>query len=144
MTQADIRAALISLGIFCSPNLGATNYAKPTLAYLQGPLFDAFRARYWAENLDTWKVKWACRDFARAFACIASEANADTTGSPSGMDAIAVFAIWFRPDLARAMGVDAHAIYLAFTDVGPTFVDPQNNTIWNASDSERGSVFFLE
>lgn len=138
MTRAEIKA-FFPLLVF--PNFGGLNYAVPTLAWLLGPCRDAFRARLFDAGLMSWKVRWECRDFARAFACFAQEANALTPGGPAGCDALAVGEIWFKPD-GSAAGL-GHAICPCITDHGLVFIEPQTGAVRPMSPAEIQSTYFL-
>jgi hypothetical protein len=139
MTQLDIRSALLAAGITCPVYIGGANYAKPTLAWLQGDFYAAFRAGLWNHDLDAWAVRWECRDFTRAYACEAQKANALTLKTPTGEDAVGVGEIWFRPG-GLTVG---HAINAAFPEQGLTFIDPQNNNVWQMSTVELASIYYV-
>ena len=135
--------------VFC----GGSNYAAPTLAWLQGTFYDFFRARLWSDSLQAWVVKWECRDFARAYACYAQECNALTPATPGGADILTVGEVWFIPDADR-YGVNAgqlagtpsgggHAINLALVETGWVFIDPQVNLLWQMTEAELKSIYFL-
>lgn len=146
MNRQAIQLALLAAGVLCFVNLGATNYAVPTVAYLQGPLYDSFKARYWADGADTWSIRWACRDFTRAAACLASEENALTANAPEGTDAIAVLEVWFHPDASRGLNIPAgegHAVVLSFTEQGIVGIDYQNGQRWDFSPTEFSSFYFV-
>ena len=152
MTPLDIRLALLNSGITAPCYIGGANYARPTLAWLQGDFYDAFKADLWDENLDTWAKRWECRDFARLYACEAQKANAKTTAVPPDEDALAVGEFWFIPDAKRygtAPGQltgdpgEGHAIAICITDKGLAFVDPQNNIVWPMTTAELISCWFV-
>lgn len=106
-----------------SMHFGGLVYAVPTLAWLTGPAYAAFKAKYFQDDILAWTVKWECRDFARAFACFCQELNALTSGTPENADALAVGEFWFIPDGAPPGA--GHAICPAITDQGLVFLDPQ-------------------
>ncbi|HEY1791566.1 MAG TPA: hypothetical protein VGG34_01495 [Opitutaceae bacterium] len=124
---------------------GGLIYAKPEWAWIVGPFRELVRARLWSDGLDTWLVKWECRDFARAFACYAQECNALTPGAPKGSDALAVGEFWFIPDASRGLAPagTGHAINICITEKGVQFIDPQNFTEWIPSLDELASCLFL-
>ncbi len=124
---------------------GGANYAKPTLKWLQGPCYDAFYKRYWDANLQKWRVRWECRDFARAFASFAQECNALTPDEacPPGEDILAVGEIWFIPDKQDGEQLTGHAINVCVTDQGIICIDPQNNRVWDMSESEFDSAYYI-
>lgn len=132
--------------IYCQLHFGGLNYAVPTLGWLQTTFWLFFRARYGADALNLWTFKWECRDFARAYACAAQECYARTTATPPEEDALAVGECWFIPDQAlttdttKPMG---HAICPIITDQGLQYIDPQNNTLWNMTESETARMYFL-
>lgn len=121
-------------------NIGALSYAVPTVAWLVGPCYDAFRERYWNENLDKWKIRWECRDFARAFACFSQECWALTVGGTED-DGLAVGEFWFIPESTK-LG-EGHAVCACITDQGFVYIDPQNRTLWPMSPEQFSSRFFL-
>jgi hypothetical protein len=122
------------------PSMGAASYAVPTLAWLQGPCYAAFRSRYWAENLDKWTFRWACRDFAAAFRLFSVECWA-TTVAKSEDDGISVGEMWFLPDPAHPLV--GHAICPVICDRGLQFIEPQTGQLYPCSDAQFSSRFFL-
>ncbi len=134
MTQSEISAFFPGR----SPYFGALNYAVPTRAWLQGPFWDFFKARFWSEDLDKWKFRWECRDFARAYACAAQECWASTAGGPDS-DALAVGEIWFIPDASKA---DGHAICPVFTEHGLEFIEPQTGQLCPITPEQLSSSYF--
>ena len=46
MTAAELQSVLAASRVFVTGNLGGANYAIPTLAWLRGPCYDAFKAKY--------------------------------------------------------------------------------------------------
>lgn len=139
MTRDEI-AAWFPANWTCLTNFGALTYAVPTLAWIQGPCYAAFRNRYWAENLSRWTVRWECRDFARAFACFAQECWA-TTQAASLEDGVAVGEIWFRPDPNDL--TKGHAICPIFTENGLQYLEPQTGKLWPMSPEQLASRYFL-
>lgn len=137
MTRAEI-AAFFQWG--AQPYFGASTYAVPTLAWLQGPCWQGFRARLWGENLDRWQVRWQCRDFARAYATFALECWA-TTQTVSGDDGLAVGEMWFTPDAAQPL--DGHAICPVITDQGLQYIEPQTGALWPITPAQFSSRYFL-
>jgi hypothetical protein len=135
VTRAEIQSFFPGLPV----NFGGMNFAVPTLAWLQGPCFEYFKARYWNLNLDKWHFKWECRDFARAFAVCAHECHALTPGAPADSDALAVGEIWFIPDAHVFTG---HAICPCVTDAGLVFLDPQTNQLWPLTPEQFDSSYF--
>lgn len=137
MTSSDLRALFVSgTPIF----VGGTNYAKPTVAWLTGDFWQYFKAQLWDENLDKWTVTWECRDFARAFACLAQVCNAKTPGIPAGVDALAVGEFWFHPDGNPPF--QDHAICPCVTDEGLIFIDPQTGLLRPVSSNELLTCVF--
>lgn len=121
------------------PHFGGMNYSVPTLGWLQGAFWDFFKARYWSEDLDKWKFRWQCRDFARAYACAAQECWASTVAD-SDADACAVGEIWYSPDPKSASG---HAICPVFTERGLQFIEPQTGHICELSPEQFSSRYYL-
>ena len=131
MTQADLRALFIQgTPIF----VGGSNYAKPTTAWLTGPFWQWFKAMLWDEDLDKWTPPWECRDFARAYACLAQVCNARTAALPAGMDALAVGEFWFHPDGNPPL--EDHAICACVTEEGLIFIEPQTGLVRPVSPNE--------
>ena len=133
MTQQEIRA-FFPVGEI---HFGADNYHVPTLAWLQGPFYEAFHTDLWNNALDTWQVRWECRDFARHYASLAMKCWA-LTKDPSQDDALAIGEFWHKPTPSTA-----HAINACITDQGLVFIDPQNNSICQLSAEQLQSCFFL-
>jgi len=125
------------------PDFGASAFACPTLGWLRGPFWAFFRSRYWAIDLDKWKFRWECRDFARAYACAAQECWASTkaSGTADESDACAVGEIWFLPDSANPLL--GHAICPVFTDHGLQFIEPQTGQLYPMSAAQIQSRYFL-
>lgn len=119
--------------------LGAGSYAVPTLAWLRGPFWEFFHGELWDRDLDKWKVRWSCREFARAYASKAAECWAKTVGGAD--DGLAVGEFWFDP--ATTPILDGHAICPAVVDTGRIFIDPQNNQPWAITPAEFESRFFV-
>ena len=152
MTPADIRASLLSSRIFFPPAFGGAVYALPTVAWLQGAFTDYFKQELFNADMQTWAVRWECRDFSRAFACLAQVCNA-RSNTPGNADALAVGEVWFIPDADR-YGTNpgqlggtpggGHAINAAFTEQGLIFLDPQfTSQLWPMSLTELSSIYFL-
>lgn len=120
--------------------MGAGSYAVPTLAWLQGPFWDFFRAELWDRDLSNWKVRWTCRDFARRYASLAQECWAATAGGTTD-DGVAVGELWFTPHNSPP-GI-GHAICPAVTDQGRVYIDPQSNLKCTLSPEEYESRYFL-
>lgn len=142
MTRPEIFAFFPPAGVLGQPKFGGNNYAVPTLEWLRGPFWEFFKARYWSTNSDKWKFRWECRDFARAYACAAQECwgNMNLELAPDS-DALAVGEIWFVPEALDAS--KGHAICPAITDVGLVFIDPQNNSLWQITEAQLASRYFL-
>lgn len=136
MTRAEIQAFFPRSLV----QFGGANYAVPTVAWLTGPFWQYFKAKLWSDDVDTWSVKWECRDFARAYACFAQLANARSSGTPDGDDALAVGEFWFHPD-TNPPGED-HAICACITDQGLTFIEPQTGAVRPMSATEIASCTF--
>ena len=135
--------------VFC----GGADYELPTLAWAQGTFYDFFRQRLGSDNLQTWIVKWECRDFARAYASMAQECNARTPNTPGGADILSIGEVWFIPDasrygtlpgqLAGTFDGGGHAINMLLTEQGWVFIDPQTNVVWQMTEAELRSIYFL-
>lgn len=141
MTRSEIQSFFPDRAV----NFGGMNFAVPTLSWLQGPCFDFFRQRYWSINLDKWKMRWQCRDFARAFSVCAHECHALSPDAPADSDALAIGEIWFIPDssrIANPLSPIGHAICACLTDKGLVCLDPQTNLLWPLSPTESQSLFF--
>ena len=153
MTSSALLANLPSVINPAKVFVGGSNYAAPTLAWLQGTFYDFFKGRLWNDDLQAWAVKWECRDFARAYACYAQECNALTPATPGGADILAVGEVWFIPDadrygalpgqLAGTPNGAGHAINIALVETGWTFIDPQANIVWQMTEAELRSIYFL-
>lgn len=142
MTRAEIQAFFPGLPI----NFGGLNFAVPTVAWLQGPCYEYFRARYWSLDLDKWQFRWECRDFARAFAVCAHECHALTPGAPAEADALAVGEFWFTPDtsvLANPAAPQGHAINACLTDQGLIYIEPQTGKLWPLTQNEFLRRYFV-
>lgn len=139
MTRPELLAFFPTTPL-CPTHLGAASYAVPTLKWIQGPCYEAFRARYWAENLDKWIVRWECRDFARAFACFAQECWATTQGGTAD-DGLSIGEIWFIPSAAKP--IEGHAICPIVCDQGLVFLEPQTGQLWPITPEQFASRFFL-
>ena len=138
MTAQEIRNAFYGKPVF----VGGANYAVPAQDWLLGPFYDYFKKQLGGDGLGAWSVRWECRDFARAYACLAQICNALTTGpAPAAEDALAVGEFWFKPD-GSAPGT-GHAINVCFTETGLTFIEPQTGLLRPVSDSEMSSCYFL-
>ena len=131
MTQAEIQSS------FATPVLFAdASYARPTLRWLQGQFWDAFRQDRWAK-VGSYSRKNDCDNWARAFAQLAQDSHAQTR-SGSDDEALAVGEFFYT----KASG-EGHAINAAFTDVGLVFIEPQNGLTLKLTTSEILSCFFV-
>lgn len=151
MTAAELRAVFAN----CPAPFfaGGANYAKPLLSWVTGRCYDAFRARYFDDALAYWKVRWECRDFARAFACFAQECNALTPDAacPAGEDILAMGEIWFIPDrLPDGTANDGahgprigHAVNALVCENGVDFFEPQTGAMRPLTTSEYASAYFI-
>ena len=136
-------AILAQMGAGSPIVFGASEYGVPLLSWLTGQFYTDYRARIFDESNQDWLPKWPCREFARSFACFAQEAWAKTPGTPDGETSVLVGEYWFKPDASRGMPVDeGHAVCFALTDQGLVYIDPQNGTLWQMSDTERDSNYF--
>lgn len=139
MTRAELHAFFPGSADI---HFGGIDYAVPTLAWLQGPLWDFFKARYWSTNSDKWKLRWECRDFARAYACAAQECWGNTMGdSAPGSDALAVGEIWFTPDVS--LPLNGHAVCPVITENGLQFIEPQTGQLYPMTPEQSASKYFL-
>jgi hypothetical protein len=146
MTRAELAAFFPANG---TPlHTGAQSYAVPTLAWLRGPCFDAFRARYWQADLAKWQFRWECRDFAAAFRLFAVECwartpalNSQLSAISSESDGIAVGELWFLPDPLNA--AQGHAICPVICDQGLQFIEPQTGLLAPCSPAQLASRYFL-
>lgn len=120
-------------------HLGAASYAVPTLAWLRGPFWEFFRGDLWDRDLEKWRVRWSCREFARAYASKAAECWAKTQAGDD--DGLSVGEFWFDP--ASTADADGHAINCCVVDTGRVFIDPQNNTLWPITPTEFESRFMV-
>lgn len=139
MTRSEIQLALYHAGLRALPNFGTDNYALPETAWLTGPFWDFYKAQLWNADVDNWQVKWECRDFARAYACLAQLCNARTAVSHTGMSALAVGEFWYNPGGNPAEG---HAINACFTEHGLTFIEPQTGAPVTLCQAEISSCYF--
>lgn len=137
MTSDQIRSLVADSHIGGPVFVGGNAYAKPTLNWLTGPFYEAFREGLWDDNLDKWAVRWECRDFARAFACEAQRANALTSSVPPEDDALTVGEFWFHPD-GESSG---HAINICITDAGLVFIEPQTGWVRPVTSTELASAY---
>lgn len=140
MTRAELTAFFPGFGT--PTHFGASNYAVPTLAWLQGPFWEFFKKRYWSTNSDKWKFRWQCRDFARAYACAAQECWGES--NPAGAensDALAVGEIWFLPDPFNP--ANGHAVCPAITDMGRVFIEPQTGVLSPLTEQQIATRYFL-
>ncbi|MDE2104596.1 MAG: hypothetical protein KGL39_45595 [Patescibacteria group bacterium] len=141
MTRAEI-AAFFPQKEGVQLNFGASSYAVPTLAWLQGDFWNYFYRQLWDESLQKWTVRWECRDFARAYACMAQLCWAKTQGAAATDDGLAVGEFWFIPDATKP--TEGHAICAVFTENGLQFIDPQVGTsLWQMSHEQFSSSYFL-
>lgn len=120
--------------------LGAASYAVPTLEWVRGPFWDYFHGTMWDANLQKWKVRWQCRDFARAYATLAQRCWAETVGGTED-DGLAIGEFWFLPANRTDPNV-GHAINPVITGSGMKFIEPQNNSIWAVTPTEFESRYF--
>lgn len=140
MTRAELTEFFIGKTPIL-PALGASAYEVPTLAWVRGEFYDAFRKWLYSLGEDTWTVNWECRDFARAYACYMQLCWARSNPRPGSADGCAAGEIWFIPDATDP--TKGHAICPVVTDQGLVFIDPQNNELWPMTAAQLGSAFFL-
>ena len=127
MTNVDIRALFPVRTIVITSD---STYAKPTLAWLQGPFWTWYIGWRKELGLDRWTRKSDCDNFARTYSSAAQDCHALTitrqaaaTGDPVTLEGLAVGEIHY---FARDLG-GWHAIVAAVTDQGLVFIEPQNN-----------------
>lgn len=147
MTGAEV------IGFFSPvlPNLGAPEFACPTLAWLIGPLFEAMQKEEWAFNLEKPRGGNVCRHFARRACVFAQDAWANSPNFDPALPDLAVFEFWFHPDATRGMQnpLDDHALVASFTDAGFVAIDYMNLTAasrpwqWTLSHDEFLSRRFV-
>lgn len=115
MSPAEITSAVLEMGVppWVPPFFYDISYAKPSKSWLLntfGSWFFSRRGKYSRKN--------DCDNFARAFCVFCQDAHAETS-QPDEAAAVGEFC-YIRDD-----GTGAHALNLAFTDSGPTFIEPQ-------------------
>jgi hypothetical protein len=140
VTATELRHAGLAAGIFAPTFTAATRYAQPTLPWLTGPFRDYFRQQLFDLRLDRWRVRWECRDFARAFAHYAQLAHALTPGGDAASDCLAVGELWYHPRNDAAVG---HAINAAVVADALIFLEPQTGQCVNLTSAELSSAYFL-
>ena len=149
MTQGDLLQSFRNVGIYVTSQLGGANYAVPTLAWLKGPCYDAFKAKYFADGIAAWSPRFNCRLFALSFVVFANECNALTNGGPANEDTLTLGMFEFIPDpsrfggdapLAGTYSGEGHAIWIALTEQGVKLVDPQSNYDWVLTETEKSSA----
>lgn len=141
MTRQELEAFFAFNGL--RPHVGAASYAVPTLKWLQGPCYTAFRERYWLADLDKWQFRWECRDFASAFRLFTVEcwARNKSVNTPDNDDGISVGEMWFFPDPDDVS--KGHAICPVICDRGLQFIEPQTGLLYPCSDAQLVSRYFL-
>jgi hypothetical protein len=150
MTGQEIISNLAAITPF-KPQIGGTIYALPTLDWLQNTFYPYFKQQLFDYEVNEWKVKWECRDFASAYRVFAQICNTETPNTPGNADILAVGEVWFIPD-ANKYGTapgqlsgtpgDGHAINIAFTDKGIVFLDPQfGQGLWQITPTELSSIY---
>lgn len=130
MSPADIQT-LLPVGL----TFADTSYARPTLAWLTGPFWRSFAADRWAK-VGRYTRTNDCDNWARAYAQHAQDCHARTATHPD--EALAVGEFFYT----RADGLGAHAIAVAITDTGLTFLEPQNGTVLPLTPAEIASCTF--
>lgn len=137
MTSAQIQSFFRSRAV-----LADTDYACPTLRWLQGPFWDSFQADRWAKGLRVWERKNDCDNFARAYAQHAQDCHAlsrRTQDADSSTEGLAVGEIFYTQEKSGG----GHAIVCAFTDAGRLFIEPQNGLTLALTEREIDSIFFV-
>lgn len=127
------RAELSSLVYVTAPFADDT-YARPTLAWLQGPFWESFREDRWAK-VGRYTRKNDCDNWARAYAQHAQDCHAVSNGNDD--DAVAVGEFFYT----RSTGA-SHAIAVAITEHGVTFLEPQNGTVLPLTPAEIATCTF--
>lgn len=130
MTRAELSSFLIVTAPFADDT-----YARPTLAWLQGPFWQSFRADRWAK-VGRYTRKNDCDNWARAYAQHAQDCHAASAGNDD--EALAVGEFFYT----RADGLGNHAICVAITERGLTFIEPQNGAVLELTPAEIASCSF--
>lgn len=118
--------------------LADSEFAVPTLRWLQGPFWNWFRLTRWSFNLDRWQRKNDCDNFARAYAQAAQDCHALSPGNDS--EGLAVGEVFYT----KASG-GSHAIIVAYVgeDCARVFIEPQNNEAITLTEDEIKSAYFV-
>ncbi len=130
MTPAEIQTHFSRAVIFADDE-----YARPSLAWLQGKFWDAFQRDRW-DRVGSYSRKNDCDNWARAYAQLAQDCHAATVGNNAAALAVGEF-FYAREDGVR------HAIVCAFVESGLVFIEPQNGRVLTLTPSERQLCFFV-
>jgi hypothetical protein len=115
------------------------------------------------DHTQTWKTRWSCREFARAFASLAQELWSQSPDQNPD-DILLIGEIWFVPDASRygpfpnyfappaPTPLGGHAICPCLTEQGHAFCDPQtapttgginDRSVWHLLPTELQSTYRL-
>ncbi len=133
MTNAELKS---KLPLLAPAYFADASYAKPTLAWLQGPFWTWFIAQRQAYGLNTWTRKNDCDNFARAYAQAAQDCHS-VSQDPTNQEGLAVGEFWYHGPNGP------HAIIIAVTDKGIVYLEPQNNHQLILTPSEISSCFYV-
>jgi hypothetical protein len=130
MTGREIQSYFV-----CRVWLPDASYTRPTLRWLQGAFWDAFREDRF-NKVGRYSRKNDCDNFARAYAQLAQDCHAMSTGRDA--EGLAVGEVFY---ITRKG--EGHAIVCAFTDQGRKFIEPQTGRVIDLTENELLSCTFV-
>ncbi len=131
MTSAEVQALCPFFARFSD-----ASYARPTLAWLQGPFWDSFQADRFAK-VGRYTRKNDCDNWARAYAQHAQDCHASSAGNDD--EALAVGEFFYT----RADGRGGHAIVIAIVDGNKLVtIEPQDGSVLTLTQNEILSCDF--
>jgi len=136
MTLEDIEKVLNDNGFKkVKKIISDSTYARPTSNYLNGKYYTFYRAWLTEHNLNRWKAKWDCDNFAATYYVFAQMCHFKSEREEQG---IAVGMLFYH----QANG-GGHVINLVITEKGLTAIEPQTGDEVRLTDGEKSGASLI-
>ncbi len=134
-TAADALAAAGGFG-----HVGSAHLAQVRADALPG-LYSQFRDELFRLGIVRWNERFDCNQFAGFFCALANaKFYAANFHGDTPAQSLALAQYWYRPGAGRF----CHAIFLALTDRGPFFIEPQTGKPVNLTPNEVASRYLVK
>jgi len=114
-------------------------YNMPTAKWLKTEFIPFYIGVLKELGIFEWHERFDCDDFASLFRALAQIAHRKSNGNGEGLTVAEI-----HYTASGTNGVYGnHAINMAFTDEGWVFIEPQNGSMRELSETEQKSIFYV-